>query len=1023
MKNLRLVLATAILSFSISAIAQSNSYDKLKDAIVVGKSKMTGLPNFVKFLPGTKMTETNFLPWVKSTFNLDPAISFQAYSTEPDNLGFTHIRYKEYIGGFVVDNTMLIAHIQNGELVSANLDFYKEVNPVQAASFSEQAALQIALKKVNAVHYKWENKMEEEQLRIIKHDPSFTYFPNGTLVCVHRKGNDYSSASIRLAWKFDIYADQPLSRVFYYVDAQTGEVIAEQKEIHEADVLGTANTVYSGNVPMTSDNFSAGNYRLRETGRGLGIETYNMNHTSNYTQTDFTSTSSNWNLPVADQAATDAHWGAEMTYDYFSLVHGRNSIDDAGMALLSYVHYTTNFVNAFWDGQVMTYGDGNISQGYTVMTGLDVCGHEIAHGLTTFTAGLNGGEADALNEGNSDIFGNTIEAYARPTQNSWIMGEDISTSGLGFRNMADPNSSNYPGPQPDTYLGTYWDAGGEPHNNDGPQIYWYYLLCQGGSGTNDNGDAYNITGITMAEARLIEYRALVVYMTPNTDYAAARIATIQAAQDLYGGCSPEVISTTNAWYAVGVGPLFSATVVASFTSDVTNSCSLPVTVNFTNTSANANNATWYFGDATTSNAYSPSHTYTNAGTYNVSVAVNSVCGNDSIMQTSYININPPATPVGTGVSSCSSGSFNLTGTGTGTLNWFANPIGGTALGTGPTYTTPVISSTTTYYLENDVPQANGQVGPTTYNFGTGGMHNNSSIQYLEFTVYTNCTLLTADVNAGGAGNKTFNLWDGTGNLINAYIINVPTTGVQTIAMNIPLSPGTYRIGGSNMNLYRNNSGPTYPYSLSGALSITGSSAGSGYYYYIYNWTIGLPACTSIRVPVTATIGALNVSFSTMGYDTSCVVDAPFVLTGGLPSGGTYSGPGVTAGTFDPSAAGTGIHTLVYTYTDTSNCTASIPQTFVVDDCLGIHSVEATTGVSVYPNPANNFITVELQLGASQEVEIDLLNMLGQVVYSSKANQAAGISKVNLITGLLPRGVYLLQVKTLNGIQVRKVDLQ
>jgi hypothetical protein len=393
------------------------------------------------------------------------------------------------------------------------------------------------------------------------------------------------------------------------------------------------------------------------------------------------------------------------------------------------------------------------------------------------------------------------------------------------------------------------------------------------------------------------------------------------------------------------------------------------------------------------------------------------------MQSSYITINPPATPTGTGINSCSSGSFNLTGTGTGTLEWYTAPTGGSPVGTGTTYTTPVISSTTTYYLENDVLQPNGQVGPTSYNFGTGGQHNNSSVQYLEFTVYANCTLLTADVNAGGSGNKTFNLWDQTGNLINAYTVNVPATGVQTIPMNIPLTPGTYRIGGSNMNLYRNNSGPTYPYTLSGAVSITGSSAGSGYYYYLYNWTIGLPACTSPRVPVTATIGALNVSFATMGYDTTCVNDGAFALTGGSPAGGTYSGPGVAGGMFDPSVAGIGTHTLTYTYTDSTSCTGTIPQTFIVDACTGIHSPDGTTGISVYPNPANNLVTVELQLGSSQETEINMFNMLGQIVYASNANESAGVSKVNIATGSLPRGVYLLQVKTATGTQVRKVELQ
>jgi Zn-dependent metalloprotease len=1020
MKNLRLFLSAAFLSVAGFTFAQAGQFDQLSDATVLGHSKLTGLPNFVKFLPGKAVTEAALLPYIQEQFQLDASISFIPYSRENDKAGFTHVRFREYIGNFPVENSMIIAHIQNGLVVSFNGDFYRDAAPSFTAALTEANALQDALLKVGATKYKWENKDEEAQMRIVKKDPNFTWYPKGSLVIVHKKGNDYSAPAFRLAWKFDIYAAEPLSRAWVYVDANTGEVINEQQRIHTADVVGTANTLYSGSRTMTSDNYSAGNYRLQETGRGNGIETYNMNHSTNYTNTDFTYTSSNWTLPAADQPALDAHWGAEMTYDYFWNIHNRNSIDNAGFALLSYVHYSNNFVNAFWDGSEMTYGDGDASQGFTVLTGLDVCGHEISHGLTEMTAQLNGGEADALNEGNSDIFGTCIERYARPTDWNWIMGDDISTNGLGFRNMADPTTSFYPGPQPNTYLGNNWDAGGEPHNNNGPQIYWFYLLSMGGSGTNDNSDAYNVTGIGVDEAQLIEFRALTVYMTPNTDYAAARVATIQAAQDIYGGCSPEVIATTKAWYAVGVGPDFSATVTASFTADVTSSCTLPLTVNFNNTSTNVSNATWDFGDATTSTVYSPTHTYNNPGTYNVSVSVNSTCGSDSVMQTSYITINPPSAPTGVDQSSCASATFNLTGTGSGNLAWFANSTGGTPLATGNTFTTPVLNTTTVYYLENQVPQPPGNVGPTTYNFGTGGQHNNTSTQYLEFTVYTNCTLATADVNAGGAGNRNFQLWDSNGNLLSTYPVNIPAAGVQTITLNIPLTPGSYRIGGTQMNLYRNNSGPSYPYTLTSVASITGSSAGSGYYYYLYHWTLTLPPCNSVRVPVTATIGALNVYFSTASYDTTCLNDAPFALTGGSPAGGTYSGPGVTAGIFDPNAAGTGTHTLVYTYTDSTNCTGTIPATVVVDDCAGIHSIDASMGISVYPNPANNFVMVELQFASQKEVELDLVNMLGQTVYMAKAN---GSSKVNISTATLPRGVYLLQVRTANGVQVRKVELQ
>src|SRR6185437_10857867 len=167
----------------------------------------------------------------------------------------------------------------------------------------------------------------EAQKRKQLNDPNFTYYPKGELVVVHKKGTDYSASSLKLAYKFNIYAVEPLSRANVFVDAQTGEILDSKNLICTADVIGSAVTMFSGTVTMTSDNTGTNAYRLRETGRGLGINTYNMNQTANYTQTDFTNTSSTWNLAGNDQAAADAHWGAEVTYDYYQNIHGRNSID------------------------------------------------------------------------------------------------------------------------------------------------------------------------------------------------------------------------------------------------------------------------------------------------------------------------------------------------------------------------------------------------------------------------------------------------------------------------------------------------------------------------------------------------------------------------------------------------------------------------------------------------------------------------------------------------------------------------
>ncbi|NCQ03378.1 MAG: M4 family metallopeptidase, partial [Cyanobacteria bacterium] len=175
-------------------------------------------------------------------------------------------------------------------------------------------------------------------------------------------------------------------------------------------VEGTAATRYSGNRTIETE-LNSGNFRLRDYTRGNGILTYNANHAffdANGSlnlngATDFTDNNNNWtatefNNANRDNAALDAHWGAEMTYDYFLQNHNRNSIDGSGYQLRNYVHVGTNWGNAAWDGQRMLYGDGNFT--FNALTSIDVIGHEIGHGLDQNTSNLlYERESGAIDEG------------------------------------------------------------------------------------------------------------------------------------------------------------------------------------------------------------------------------------------------------------------------------------------------------------------------------------------------------------------------------------------------------------------------------------------------------------------------------------------------------------------------------------------------------------------------------------------------------------------------------------------------
>jgi bacillolysin len=492
--------------------------------------------------------------------------------TEIDQLGFAHERYEQYYKGIKVEHGDYILHAKQGAVQSMTGNFERISNLNVSPSITAQAALQSALQFVGAQKYMWQDAAEEAGLKQQTGNSAASYKPQGELVIVENQRTKKTELKGKptLAWKFNVYAQQPISRAYIYVDAHTGEVILKDNIIKHTAATATFATAYSGTRSLANETVVAGQYRLREYTRGLGIETYNCKKGSSYTAAvDFTDADNSWteyNNANFDNVAGDAHFGAESTYDYWKLVHGRNSYDNAGAKIKSYVHFDdtpgdgVGYENAYWNGSVMTYGDG--ATRFRPLTALDVCGHEIGHAVCEKTANLTySGESGAMNEGFSDIWGAAIEEYTATklglTKSTWLIGEDIDKQRPGLRSMSNPNAEG----QPDTYKGTYWYTGtadnGGVHTNSGVLNHWFYRLAVGGSGTNDLGNAFSVTAAGIDAASKIAYRTESVYLTASSNYASARTYSIQAATDLYGAGSAQVQAVTNAWYAVGVGAAYS----------------------------------------------------------------------------------------------------------------------------------------------------------------------------------------------------------------------------------------------------------------------------------------------------------------------------------------------------------------------------------------------------------------------------------------------------------------------------------
>ncbi|MFF0213528.1 M4 family metallopeptidase [Streptomyces vinaceus] len=438
-----------------------------------------------------------------------------------------------------------------------------------------------------------------------------------------------------LAWETvvgGLQDDGTPSELHVVTDAKTGAKITQWQAIE----TGTGNTMYSGQVTMGTSQ-SGSNYTLTDAGRG-NHKTYDLNGGSSGTGSLFTNTTDVWGNGAASNRATagaDAHYGAQLTWDYYKNVHGRNGLRNDGVAPYSRVHYGNAYVNAFWDDSCfcMTYGDGT---GNThPLTSIDVAAHEMTHGLTSVTGNMTySGEPGGLNEATSDIMAANVEFYANNPQDvgDYLVGEkiDINGDGTPLRYMDKPSKDG--GSKDAWYSGI---GGIDVHYSSGPANHVYYLMSEGSGAKVINGVSYNsptsdnlpVTAIGRDAAAKIWFRALTVgYFKSNTNYAAARTATLQAAADLYGQGSTTYNNVANAWAGINVGARIvsgvSVTPIANQTTQINTAVSLQVQATSTNPGALSYAATGLpAGLSINSSTGLISGTATTAGTSNVTVTV------------------------------------------------------------------------------------------------------------------------------------------------------------------------------------------------------------------------------------------------------------------------------------------------------------------------------------------------------------------------------------------------------------------
>ena len=546
-----------LLLFNLMSVGAQNN--ERTEKAKVAFEKMTTSEStwqWMKIKETEKVPKEIFLEKSREIFDLDEKTSFREIRVNLSKNNWKHYRLQQTFNNIPIDGAEFLLHEKNGLIQTANGEVVTGLELKTTPALSEEAALEILLKEIDAEQYAWESEFWENILKDQKEDEEVTHFPKGTLTIVSPDFDISKPDDFVLTYKFDVQTLKPFTHYRYFVDANTGEIVDKVTLMCQNDVTGTCQTHSYGEQEIMTQLIGS-NYVLKESGRNietlnaLGIESsaYNPHQDSN-----------NYWADSEDISGCEAHWAAEQTYDYFLSEHSLNGYNGFGQKMLIWVNYGQNLNNAFANFGKIFLGNGD-GENWGPFTSLDIVAHEYTHTVNEAVAAnlRYRKESGALNESFSDIIGTMVEYKKHPAGFDWLIGEDASLTGEALRSISNPNAYG----QPDTYKGINWvpvvgctssldnDFCGV-HTNSGVQNYWFYLLSEGGAGTNDNGQDYDVTGLGIDRAMELAYESWTHYLRANSDYADAYQASFEAANSI-GFSASEIQQLENAWCAVGVG--------------------------------------------------------------------------------------------------------------------------------------------------------------------------------------------------------------------------------------------------------------------------------------------------------------------------------------------------------------------------------------------------------------------------------------------------------------------------------------
>ena len=467
----------------------------------------------------------------------------------PEN-NIIHTKYVQKYKGYPVEGAMMNVLGKEDVVERINGFVVKDLRIDDGNLINEEAALQNALRFVNAELYAWQVEEVDEE----GNNTSANYYPKGKLVIAKTREAEtpFINKYYKLCYRFSIRAVKPQQNLAVYIDAVTGAVFTSASETSHTQYpsIGTATTPYNGvrSINTSTCNWCT-NHFLRDFSRNL------------YTRTSSDGVIKDGNNvwdSQSDKTPAGAHWAVGNAWDYFSIVHGKSGtkgttneirikINNASAAIGASYSFNDNIGGTF---DLISLRPDDSSPGFSIAA-LDIMAHEYTHGMIFGSSKLSDGgfEANSLAEGFCDIFGEMTQERTLGTTN-FIIGSDVG--GCLPRNFVDPHAdcgqpSTPNGKSASKYMEPgFWSAT-NGHANAGVLRKWFHLLAFGGS---FNG--ITVGGVGTTKAANIAFLGFHSWLNSSVNYPTAANLIVAGVKYTYGNCSREHHATHNAFKAVGL---------------------------------------------------------------------------------------------------------------------------------------------------------------------------------------------------------------------------------------------------------------------------------------------------------------------------------------------------------------------------------------------------------------------------------------------------------------------------------------